>query len=225
MYTSSGFLALAIFIGTCFAQTQTVCNQNVCLETVKLNIDGDNVTIGIALPPKESVLNEFLMNVSVPSSYGFLSMQMGSNGPQMCDFSVTRFGTEGGAPPAPHHPHHHHRLNISGLRAQVCTPSDMNLLTNPMLANTTISSKSALFSGQLQIVSRINSTLFNQQDFFSAPSTVVRVTISESGPRYLDSLNMTALLDLSNASSRTFLFNRSAGTFENYTAMVEALGV
>ncbi|KLO10073.1 hypothetical protein SCHPADRAFT_943113 [Schizopora paradoxa] len=226
MKTPGQFAVLTLLIGTCFAQTQTMCNHNVCMETANLEIENNKVTIGVALPTVESGLNEFLMNASVPLPYGFLSIQMGPNEVQMCDFSITE-PLPLPTPAPPNHHHNHFKMNTSDLRSQACTESDGSLLTNPMLANTTISSKSALLGDHLQIVSRINSTLFGVQDLFStsSESSVIRVTISKSAPLYLDSSKMTALLDLSNSSSQSFNFNHSAGTFENYTAMVDELGV
>ncbi len=98
-------------------------------------------------------------------------------------------------------------------------------MTNPTVANTTISSRSVLLPDRLQIVSRIQSPLFSGGHFFKAPFTEIRVTLSENAPGYLDSAKETAVLDLANSTSASFIFDRAAGSFAKYTQLVEALGV
>jgi len=197
------------------------------METANLVIDNNEISLGIAMPPQESGLNEILINASIPLPYGFLTFTLGRNGIQMCDFVVN--GPFQPAPTCMPHDrmcHRKYRIHISGLRAQMCGSSGGgSMVTNPTAANTTISSKSVLLADQLQIVSRIQSPIFAEQDLFMAPSSVLQVTISENAPFYLDSANETALLNLTNSESTNFVFNRTAGLFANYTQMVAELGL
>ncbi|KLO10077.1 hypothetical protein SCHPADRAFT_892604 [Schizopora paradoxa] len=153
---------------------------------MQLQIDGDIVTLGIALPPLHSPdgKKELLLNATVPSDYGFVTFSMGD-----------------------------HALH------------DGFMLTDPALANTTISFKSKLASGRLQIISKLQSFLFGHHDLLDNPFTVIRVTLSKTPPFYLDESMNDALLDLANSSSTTFVFDRSAATFSNFAGMAKQLGV
>jgi len=101
------------------------------------------------------------------------------------------------------------------------------LVTNPNLATTTLSpsGKSALLADQLQIVARIQSPFFAKQPLFTEQTAVLQVMISENAPRYLDSANKTVVLNLTDSESTTFVFQRSGGSFANYTQMVGELRI
>jgi len=199
-------------------QTSTVCAEEFCTHTVNLKVGDSNIFLGLAIPPADSGLSELMINASVPLPYGFLSFSMGdiSRASTLSLAELGIFFTEVDDPMP---------MNISNLRSQVGTASGGSLVTNPNAASTTISAKSAQLPDQLQIVSRIQSPLFKNQEMFTSPSAVLQVTLSMNAPSYLDSGNETASLDLKNSDTASFVFERSAGSFSNYTEMVKVVGL
>ena len=53
----------------------------------------------------------------------------------------------------------------------------------------------------------------------------MKVMLSMNDPQYLDSTNETAFLNIEGYEMASVVFDRSAGTFENYTAMAGVLGL
>ena len=99
------------------------------------------------------------------------------------------------------------------------------IVTNRTLAKTSISEKSALLDDALQIVSRIQSPIFADQALLTPQSITMKVMLSMNGPQYLDSANETAFLSIEGYKTANMVFDRSVGTFENYTAMAGVLGL
>ncbi|KLO15009.1 hypothetical protein SCHPADRAFT_927525 [Schizopora paradoxa] len=195
---------------------QPSCTSGFCTATANLKLGDDRLSIGIAMPPFDSGLSEVLVNATVPLPYGYSAFTMGD---KTSPFMVLAYGFYGtllnGSSP----------MNISELRSQIGVQSGNAVISNPNIAKTVISTSSALFPGQLQLVSRIQSPLLRQQSLFTSPSSVLEVTLSMNNPQYLDSANETAVLELYGSQTVSFVFERATGTFENYTEMVKVLGI
>lgn len=93
------------------------------------------------------------------------------------------------------------------------------------MTNTTISANSTKQPATLQIVSRIQSSLFEVLPLFASNSTIVNVNLSMNAPSYLDSADETAVLNLTGSATASFTFDNSDATFTNYTQMAKVVGL
>ncbi|KAJ7460100.1 hypothetical protein B0H11DRAFT_2242319 [Mycena galericulata] len=228
-------IGIACLVAVTICQSTTVCNPvtGICFE--QLFNPSLNVTVGLALPPKEDseFVNEALILgvsrtfrfTSFPLPYGFAGVLLGhqnsvvEQAPVVGVMWYEDFVSEAQEESTP--------FSIDDCRAEIAASGSNNslipLLHAPLTA--TFSPLTTWGTTAARFIFRCPNCSILTDYLTATGETTLTTVISTSYPMYIDDTLTLANLSLLGAQYEEFTFNTTAAYFSNYSAFLSAAGL